>query len=57
MKQILIGIREAAALLSISDRTLWSLTAPRVPIPAVRIRSAIRYSVDDLREWVKTVRK
>jgi len=29
--------REAARLLSISERTLWSLTAPRGPIPALRL--------------------
>ena len=55
--QLLFGLREAAAMLSISDRTLWALTTPRGPIPSVRIGRAVRYLVDDLREWAKQARK
>ena len=35
-KAILVGLREAAKLLSVCEKTLWSLTVPRGPIPAVR---------------------
>ena len=44
--------REAARLLSISERTLWGLTAPRGPIPAVRLGRSVRYDVGALRRWL-----
>ncbi len=48
--------REAARALGISQRTLWALTAPRGPIPCVRIgsgkRSAVLYRVADLEAWL-----
>lgn len=37
--------REAAKALGISARTLWGLTAPRGPIPCVRVGSGKRQSV------------
>ncbi|WP_437227999.1 helix-turn-helix domain-containing protein [Planctomicrobium sp. SH661] len=45
--------REAARMLSISERTLWSLTAPRGPIPCARLNRGVLYSVDDLRQWLR----
>ena len=48
--------REAAKALSISDRTLWGLTAPRGPIPCVRVgigkRRTVLYPLADLRAWL-----
>ena len=44
---------EAARMLGISTRTLWSLSAPRGPIPTVKTRQAVLYSVADLRAWLK----
>ena len=47
--QSLISIREAAAVLGgISERNLWSLTAPRGPIPCVRIGRRVLYRPADL---------
>jgi predicted DNA-binding transcriptional regulator AlpA len=48
--------REAAALLSISERTLWSLTAPRGPIPCKRLPGSrlVLYSVADLQRWLES---
>ena len=43
--------REAAASLSISERTLWTLTK-RGEIPHVRIGRSILYSMDALRTWL-----
>ena len=49
--------REAAKALGISPRTLWALSAPRGPIPCVRIgpgkRQAVLYPVADLHEWLR----
>jgi len=51
-----LRVREAAEALGICERTLYQLTAPRGPIPCVRIgrgkRKTVLYSVDVLREWV-----
>lgn len=44
--------RDAARLLSISERTLWSLTVPRGPIPCVRIGRSVRYAVAALEAYL-----
>lgn len=50
--QLALRPREAAAALSISERTLWSLTAPRGPIPCVRAGRSVLYRVADLNAWL-----
>lgn len=48
--------REAAKALGISPRTLWGLTAPRGPIPCVRVgvgkRRAVLYPTAELQAWL-----
>jgi len=48
--------REASRALGLSPRTLWGLTAPRGPIPCLRIghgkRRTVLYSVDALKAWL-----
>lgn len=51
--KLLLSIRETAKCLGISTKTLWSLTVPHGPIPAVRIGRAVRYLPDDLQAWIK----
>jgi excisionase family DNA binding protein len=48
---ILMNTREAARALSISERKLWDLTAPRGPIPSLKFGRSVRYRPEDLREW------
>ena len=55
--KLLVSARDAADLLSISERTLWGLTAPRGPIPVVRCGRAVRYSVGDLHVWIDAARE
>ena len=50
--KLLLTVREAAAALSVSERTLWGLTAPRGDLPCVRVGARVLYSVDTLRAWV-----
>lgn len=51
--KLLLTPREAAELLGISERTLWSLSVPRGPIPAVRVGvRSVRYSVAALERWI-----
>jgi len=46
--RILVSARDAAKLLSVGQRLLWSMSAPRGPIPVVRLGRSVRYSIDDL---------
>lgn len=48
----LLKPKEAAEVLSVSERTLWNLTRNE-EIPAVRIGRSVRYDPDDLREWIE----
>ncbi len=43
--------REAAEALSLSQRTLWTLTDAR-DVPCVRIGRLVRYDPQALREWI-----
>jgi excisionase family DNA binding protein len=51
IEPMLLTARQAARVLSISERTLWSLTKDG-QIPAVRIGRAVRYDPEDLRRWI-----
>lgn len=51
--KMLLTSREAAAALSVCEKTLWSITAPRGPLPVVKIGRAVRYSVTDLEAFIK----
>ncbi len=46
-EQILVNAKAAATMLAISERTLWGLDIPRV-----RIGRAVRYDIEDIREWI-----
>jgi predicted DNA-binding transcriptional regulator AlpA len=54
--QLTLRARQAAKALGISPRTLWSLTAPRGPIPCVRIgrgkRQSVMYPIAELQAWL-----
>ena len=54
--RLLVSPKIAAEILGFSERTLWSLTKPRGPIPAVRVANlrSVRYSIEALRNWVAT---
>lgn len=50
--RMLLTPRETAQVLSVCEKTLWSLTRPRGPIPCLRLGRSVRYSVEALREYV-----
>jgi excisionase family DNA binding protein len=53
----LMTSREAAAVLQISERKLWSLTKPRGPLPAVRVgKRSVRYAPDDIQRYMEQCR-
>ena len=52
IEPILIGAYRAAKLLSISERTLWSMSISG-EIPSLKIRRARRYDLRDLDRWIQ----
>jgi len=49
----LLTYAEAAKLLGICERTLWTLTSTG-EIPCVRIGRSVRFNPDDLQVWIET---
>ena len=47
-ERLLVTAREAARMLSISERTLWGSTIPKVRIG----QRGVRYDVQDLFAWI-----
>lgn len=47
----LLTVREAADVLKISERTLWTLTNSG-EVPSVRVGRSVRYDQNDLTEWI-----
>ena len=53
VEPLLLTAREAAALLNVSEKTLWNHTAPRGNrIPAVHFGKTVRYSRAALESWI-----
>ena len=51
-EKLLLTARESARMLSVSERTLWSLTNDGA-IPAVRIGRRVLYSPEDLEGFIE----
>jgi excisionase family DNA binding protein len=49
---LLLTPRQAAKALAISERTLATYTKSGA-LPVVRIGACVRYSPDDLRDWIR----
>jgi excisionase family DNA binding protein len=49
---LLVDAREAARLLAISPRKLWSLTRLG-DVPSMRVGRVVRYRISDLDEWTR----
>lgn len=52
----LLNSKQATTYLGIGVRTLWTMTAPRGPIPVVRIGNRVCYSIEDLDQFVRDAR-
>lgn len=54
---LLVTARDAARMLAVSPRKLWAMTFEETPsLPYVRCGRLVRYSPDDLREWIDAQR-
>jgi excisionase family DNA binding protein len=56
LESLLLDSRIAARLLSISERSLWSLMKSG-SIPHVRIGRSVRYDREDLKAWIEKQRQ
>lgn len=52
IEKLLITTQEAAARLSISERTLFSITEPRGTLRCVRLPGRTLYRPDDITAWL-----
>ena len=52
-----VDSQQAAKLLSVSARTLWALTSPRGPIPALRLGRRVVYPLESLRAWIASAQQ
>lgn len=50
-ERLTVGRREAAKMLGISERLLWTLTSTG-EVPHMRIGTRVLYPVEPLRKWV-----
>ncbi|MBN2290919.1 MAG: helix-turn-helix domain-containing protein [Pirellulales bacterium] len=50
---LLVSAREASRMLGICEKSLWTLTAPRGPIPAVKLGKRILYCPLDLIQFIE----
>jgi hypothetical protein len=55
-KPLLLDAIQAAKSLSISKGTLFNLTAPRGPIPAVKIGTRVCYTLPDLERAIEALK-
>ena len=51
--KLLLTPREASQVLSVCEKTLWSLTVPRGTLKCCRLGRSVRYSPDSLREFIQ----
>jgi len=52
LPRLLVSSKEAARMLAVSERTLFSLRQAGA-IPAVQVGRCVRFSLDALEAWVK----
>ena len=50
--KLLLTSKQAATALSICERLLWAKTAPRGPIPCIRLGRRVLYAVKDLEAFI-----
>jgi hypothetical protein len=51
--RLLLSARDAAKALAVCEKTLWQHTAPRGPIPAVKLGRRVLYALADLEAFIQ----
>ncbi|MCR9118098.1 MAG: helix-turn-helix domain-containing protein [bacterium] len=55
---LLVDARDAASMLAVSPRKLWSMTFEETPgVPYVRCGRLVRYAIADLERWIDSQRQ
>ena len=54
---LLVTSKQAAEMLGVSSRTVWSMTAPRGPLQSVRLGSAVRYDVQHIVSAIASMKR
>ncbi len=54
---LLLSPRQAAQMLAVSERKLWTLTHVDRAIPYVKCGRLVRYAVADLERWIDSQRQ
>ena len=55
---LLVRPSEAAEMLAVSPRKLWTMTFGETPgLPYIRLGRCVRYPVDDLQRWIDEQKK
>lgn len=55
---LLVDPKEAARILAVSPRKLWTMTFEAEPkVPHIRCGRLVRYAVADLQSWIESQRK
>lgn len=49
----LLTTKEAAMILRVSERSLWTMTSPRGPIRAVRMGRSVRYAPQVIEDYIQ----
>ena len=57
LKPLLLRSRDAARILGIGQRLLWSMTAPRGPIPCVRLGRRVLYPLVELEALIDSLKE
>ncbi|HZZ78460.1 MAG TPA: helix-turn-helix domain-containing protein [Gemmataceae bacterium] len=50
----LLSVGQAAKALNIGERTLFSISAPRGPLPVVRIGNRVLYDMADIARYIES---
>jgi hypothetical protein len=53
VRPLALSPRDAARALSMSEKGLWNVTAPRGPLRAAKIGRLVRYDVRDLQAFLE----
>lgn len=52
----LFSTREATKYWGIGERQMWTVSAPRGPVPVVRFGRSVRHRIEDLEEFISKCR-
>ena len=55
LEKKLLSTKETSKILGISERTLWSITAPRGPLVRCKIKNRVLYSQSAIDQYIRAM--